>query len=345
MIKVSIVGATGYAGAELFSILNRHPHVTITHITSESHTGERISDLYPHLRNIFDLELESLKDIESIGADSDFIFIALPHGHAMDIGRKLEDFPTRLIDLGADYRFSDPNVYEQWYKVKHTHRNANRVYGLAELNREEIKSAKIIANAGCYTTASILALAPLAKHHLIETDSIVIDAKSGVSGAGRKPVQGNHFPELYDNFKAYGVATHRHTPEIEQALSELGGEETIINFTPHLVPMSRGIFSTCYARMKSEITAEMIDAAFQKMYGGEYFVRLLGRNAYPATKNVRGSNFCDLAWHVDPRTRRVIVLSVIDNLVKGAAGQAVQNMNIAAGFEEKTALDVVPMFP
>ena len=176
MIKVSIVGATGYAGAELFSILNRHPHIAITHITSESHTGEIISDLYPHLKNIYDRELESLNDIEAIAADSDFIFIALPHGHAKDIGRKLEDMPTRLIDLGADYRFSDPSVYEQWYKVKHTHRNAHRVYGLAELYREDIKSAKIIANAGCYTTASILALAPLAKHHLIDVNSLVIDA-------------------------------------------------------------------------------------------------------------------------------------------------------------------------
>ena len=345
MIKVSIVGATGYAGAELFSILNRHPHIAITHITSESHTGEIISDLYPHLKGIYDRELESLKDIESIATDSDFIFIALPHGHAMDIGRKLEDMPTRLIDLGADYRFGDPTVYEQWYKVKHTHRNAHRVYGLAELNREDIKSAKIIANAGCYTTASILALAPLTKHHLIDVNSIVIDAKSGVSGAGRKPNQANHFPELYDSIKAYGVATHRHTPEIEQALTELGGEKTIINFTPHLVPMSRGILSTCYATLREEITPEMIDAAFHKMYGGEFFIRLLGRGGYPATKNVRGSNFCDIGWHIDPRTRRVIVLSAIDNLVKGAAGQAVQNLNIAAGFEEKTALDVVPMYP
>ena len=344
-MKVSIIGATGYAGAELLSILYRHPEVEIIHITSESHTGQKISELYPHLKNIFEKELESLNEIEKIGAESDFIFIALPHGHAMDVGKKLENLPVKIIDLGADYRFRDTSIYEGWYKVPHTHKNAPRVYGLAEIYREEIKSAKIIGNAGCFTTASILALAPLAKHRLIELSSIIVDAKSGVSGAGRSPKLGNHFPELYDNFKAYNVAHHRHTPEIEQALKDLSGEEVIINFTPHLVPMSRGILSTCYANLKEDISAGTIDAAFQKMYGNEKFIRLLGRNAYPETKFVRGSNYCDIAWHVDERTKRVIVLSAIDNLVKRAAGQAVQNFNIANGFDESTALDVVPFYP
>ena len=345
MFKVSIVGATGYAGAELLSILYRHPEVEIVHITSESHTGKKISELYPHLLGILDMKLESLQDIERIGADSDFVFIALPHGHAMDVGKKLESLPVRIIDLGADYRFDDTAVYEEWYKVEHTHKNAPRVYGLAEIYREEIKVAKIIGNAGCFTTASILALAPLVKHHLVEIDSIIVDAKSGVSGAGRGLKLGNHFPELYDNFKAYNVAHHRHTPEIEQALTNLGGEEVIINFTPHLVPMSRGILATCYAKLKEEISAGTIEAAFQKMYGKEKFIRLLGRDAYPETKFVRGSNYCDIAWHIDERTHRVIVLSAIDNLIKGAAGQAVQNLNIAAGFEESTALDFVPIYP
>ncbi len=345
MLKVSIIGATGYAGAELLAILQRHPEVEIVHITSESSTGKKISELYPHLRGIFEMKLESLKDIEKIGEDSDFIFIALPHGHAMEVGKKLEDLPVRIIDLGADYRFSDTSIYEEWYKVEHTHKNAPRVYGLAELYREEIKSAKIIGNAGCFTTASILALAPLVKHHLVEVDSIIVDAKSGVSGAGRGLKLGNHFPELYDNFKAYNVAHHRHTPEIEQALTDLGGEEVVINFTPHLVPMSRGILATCYANLKEEVSAGTIEAAFQKIYGKEKFIRLLGRDAYPETKFVRGSNYCDIAWHIDERTNRVIVLSAIDNLVKGAAGQAVQNLNIAAGFEESTALDFVPIYP
>ena len=344
-MKVSVIGATGYAGAELLRILYQHPQAEVVHVTSESHTGERISALYPHLRGLYDLELESMKDISRIGEDSDFVFIGLPHGHAMEVGKALEKFPVRIIDLGADYRFSNTAVYEEWYHVPHTHPEAERVYGLAELYREEIRRAKIIGNAGCFTTASILALAPLAKHRLIEMNTIIVDAKSGVSGAGPSPKQGNHFPELYDSFKAYNVAHHRHTPEIEQALEELSGETVVLNFTPHLVPMSRGILATCYGTLKQEITAEMVDAAFQKMYGNEYFIRLLGRNGYPATKDVRGSNFCDIAWHIDERTRRVIVLSAIDNLVKGAAGQAVQNFNIACGFEEKMGLDVVPMYP
>lgn len=345
MIKVSVIGATGYAGAELLSILIRHPQAKLAHITSESHTGKKISELYPHLRGVCDMTLESLADIEAIGADSDFIFIALPHGHAMDVGLTLDALPVRIIDLGADYRFSDTDVYEAWYNVPHKHKDAKRVYGLAEIYRDDIRTAKIIGNAGCFTTASILALAPLVKHHLVDTNSIIVDAASGVSGAGRGLKLGNHFPELYDNFKAYNVAHHRHTPEIEQALEDLGGEKTIINFTPHLVPMSRGILSTCYATLNENVAPDMVDAVFLKMYGGEKFIRLLGRDAYPETKFVRGSNYCDIAWHIDERTRRVIILSAIDNLVKGAAGQAVQNLNIAAGFAEDVALDVVPMYP
>lgn len=345
-MKVSIIGATGYAGAELMRLLLNHPKVELVHITSESHTGKNIADVYPHMRGIYDKTLISMNNLDDIAADSQVIFIGLPHGHAMAVGKKLTDKNIKIIDLGADYRFTDTSVYEEWYKVEHTHKNAQgRVYGLAELYREQIRQAKIIGNAGCYTTASILALAPLAKLELIEMDSIVIDAKSGVSGAGRSAKLGNHFPEMYDNFKAYGVATHRHTPEIEQALGEFAGKNVIINFTPHLVPMSRGILSTCYANLKHGVTAEQVDEAFAEMYQSEFFIRLLGRNAYPATKEVRGSNFCDLGWHVDQRTGRVIVLSAIDNLVKGAAGQAVQNFNIACGFDEKMGLLQVPVYP
>ena len=344
-MRVSIIGATGYAGAELLRLLYEHPQADVVHITSESHTEEKISSIYPHLRGIYDEELESMKDIVRIGQDSDFVFIGLPHGHAMAVGRALAAEKTRIIDLGADYRFRDTSVYEAWYNVPHTHKEAPRVYGLAELNREAIRTAKIIGNAGCYTTASILALAPLAKKHLVDMASIVVDAKSGVSGAGRSAKQANLLPELYDSFKAYGVATHRHTPEIEQAMADLSGEACILSFTPHLVPMSRGILATCYARLKEGVESNLVDAAYETMYGEEYFVRLLGRGGYPATKAVRGSNFCDIGWHIDERTHRVVVLSAIDNLVKGAAGQAVQNFNIACGFDEKLGLDHIAVYP
>lgn len=344
-MKVSVIGATGYAGAELLAILYRHKEVEVAHITSESHTGEKISTLYPHFHGIYDVTLESMADIGKIGKDSVAVFIALPHGHAMEVGKKLESTDTRIIDLGADYRFNDTSVYEKWYKVEHTHKDAKRVYGLAELYRDKIKDAKIIGNAGCFTTASILAMAPLVKNHLVDISTIIIDAKSGVSGAGRSAKQANLLPELYDSFKAYNVAHHRHTPEIEQALSEISGENITLNFTPHLVPMSRGILATCYANLKNNISAQDVDNAFNSLYDNEYFIRLLGRGAYPAAKDVRGSNYCDIAWHIDERTNRVIVLSAIDNLVKGAAGQAVQNFNIAFGLDEKEGLDVCPMYP
>lgn len=345
MTKVSILGATGYAGAELVKLLLQHPNVTLTHITSESHTGQALADVYPHLRSITGLTLESMENLEAIATDSDFIFIALPHGHAMSVGKALALTAVRIIDLGADYRFNDPKVYEAWYHVPHTHPDAHSVYGLAELNREAIKSAKIIGNAGCYTTASILALAPLVKNHLIKTDSIIIDAKSGTSGAGRSAKLDTHYPEFYDAFKAYGVATHRHTPEIEAALTKLNGSTVMLNFTPHLVPMSRGILATAYANLNEGITPALVSEAFENAYNAEPFVRLLGQNAYPNTKYVRGSNFIDIAWHIDERTQRVIVLSTIDNLVKGAAGQTVQNFNIACGYEETTELNLTPMYP
>ena len=344
-MKVSVIGATGYAGAELLRLLNNHPEADVVYMTSESHAGKPVAEVYPHLRGLYKQTLVSLEQIDEIAAASDVIFIGLPHGHAMAVGKKLAGKAVKIIDLGADYRFADTDIYEQWYQVKHVHKDAKRVYGLAELNRAAIKQAGIIGNAGCYTTASILALAPLAKNKLIDPSSIVIDAKSGVSGAGRSAKLGNHFPEMYDNFKAYNVGGHRHTPEIEQALSHLAGEPVVLSFTPHLVPMSRGILSTCYAKLKEGVTAEMVDAAYQKMYENEFFVRLLGRGAYPATKEVRGSNFCDLGWHIDARVGRVIVLSAIDNLVKGAAGQAIQNFNIVCGFDEKMGLLNVPVYP
>lgn len=344
-MKASIIGASGYAGEELIRLLHGHPNVEIAHLTSERHTGERISTLYSHLLNIYNKELESMEDVRRIAEGSDVLFIALPHGHAMKIAKSVSDLPLRIIDLGADYRFADTSVYEAWYHVDHIDPDADRAYGLAELYRDQVRSAHIIGNAGCYTTASILALAPLVKARLVQMDSILVDAVSGVSGAGRTPKESTHFPEFYDSFTAYGAVSHRHTPEIEQALSNVGGAAVTINFTPHLAPISRGILATCYAKMNEGVTPEQIDAAFAEMYADEFFIRLLGRGAYPATKYVRGTNFCDIAWHIDPRTQRVIVFSAIDNLVKGAAGQAIQNMNIAFGLDERAGLDLVPLYP
>ena len=344
-MKASIIGASGYAGEELIRLLHGHPQVEITYMTSERHTGKSISSLYPHLMNIYENELESIERVREIAADSDVLFIALPHGHAMKLGKAVAHLPVRIIDLGADYRFDDPAVYTQWYGQPHEHGDAARAYGLAEWQREAIRNARIIGNAGCYPTAAILALAPLVQAGLVRTGSIIIDAASGVSGAGRAATAANHFPEIYDSFKAYGVAGHRHTPEIEQALSELAGEAVTLNFTPHLAPMVRGILATAYAALHEEVTEAAVDEALFKLYGEEFFVRLPGRGAYPETKFVRGSNFCDLGWHIDERTRRVIVLSALDNLGKGAAGQAVQNFNIACGFDEKLGLDHIAVYP
>lgn len=344
-MKVSIIGATGYTGEELLRLLSRHPAVEITHITSESHTGTPISDIYPHLTRFQGKKLESLQQLDSIAVDSDAVFIGLPHGHAMAVGKQLAGTGVKIIDLGADYRFRDPAVYEQWYKVPHTHPEAQAVYGLTELYREQIKRAAIVGNPGCFTTASILALAPLVKNGLIALNSIIVDAKSGVSGAGRGLSLNNHFTEAFENVKAYNIGGHRHTPEIEQALAELSGSEVVISFTPHLIPMARGILSTCYGTLKPGVAPETVDEAYTAFYEDEFFIRLLGRGGYPSTKFTRGSNFCDIGWHIDSRTNRVIALSAIDNLVKGAAGQAVQNFNVLFGLDEKSGLEQAPLYP
>ncbi|MCX7779950.1 MAG: N-acetyl-gamma-glutamyl-phosphate reductase [Negativicutes bacterium] len=344
-MKVSILGATGYTGAELLRLLAGHPQAEVMHITSESQTGVPIAKVYPHLGGYYTQTLGSMQDLPAIAADSDVIFIGLPHGHAMAAGQTILNHGAKIIDLGADYRFKNTAVYEKWYKLEHVHKDAAAVYGLTELYREQIKGATIVANPGCYTTASILALTPLVKNELIDNSTIIVDAKSGVSGAGRGLSLTSHFSETTENFQAYGVAGHRHTPEIEQALSEAASSEVMINFTPHLVPMGRGILATCYARLKPGVSPEQVDAAFYSMYAQEYFIRLAGRGGYPATKNTRGSNFCDIGWHIDVRTGRVIVLSAIDNLVKGAAGQAVQNLNVMFGLDEKTGLTQAPLYP
>lgn len=345
MLKTSIIGATGYTGAELLRLLSVHQEAEIVALTSESQTGAVISDIYPHLTNHYANKLVSMAAIKDIASQSDVVFIALPHGHAMEIGKTIAAQGAKVIDLGADYRFRDSAIYEKWYKLPHIHKEADAVYGLTELYRDQVRSATIVGNPGCYTTATILALAPLVKFGLIALDSLIVDAKSGVSGSGRSLSLGSHFTEAFESVKAYNIAGHRHTPEIEQTLSELAGSDILLTFTPHLIPMSRGILSTCYATLKPGVTADSIDEAFAVMYGQEYFVRLLGQGGYPATKNTRGSNYCDLGWHIDKRTNRVVIVAAIDNLVKGAAGQAVQNMNVMFGLDERQGLTQPPIYP
>lgn len=344
-MKASVIGATGYAGVELLRLLEGHPEVEIAAITSESSTGEAIANMYPHLAGRIEKNLTSMKDIEAIAEASDVIFIALPHGHAMKIGKQLRGSKTKIIDLGGDYRFKDYRVFEQWYKVKHEDPEVQAVYGLVELYRKQVKGAQLVANPGCYTTCSILAMVPLLKAGLIETKGIVIDAKSGTSGAGRSLKVGSLYCSVNESFKAYGVASHRHTPEIEQIYSEFAGEDVVIQFTPHLLPIDRGILATCYAQLKEGVTDKMIDEAYKAMYANEFFIRYRGQGVCPELKNVRASNYVDLGWQTDKRTGRIIVMNCIDNLVKGAAGQAVQNMNVMFGLDETTGLRALPIVP
>lgn len=343
-MEISIIGATGYVGQELMSILSRHRDVSVKYITSETQAGNSIDTVYPHLTKFYSYKLVDLAELPRISRESDIVFICLPHGHAIEAARTIVENGARVIDLGADYRFRDSAVYEQWYKVKHTNK-AEAVYGLTELYRDQIRTARIVGNPGCFTTASILALAPLVKNGLIRTESIIVDAKSGVSGSGRGPTLNTHFSEGFENVKAYNVASHRHTPEIEQALTEFAGRQVMVSFTPHIIPMTRGILSTCYANLKAGTTKQVVDQAFYNIYESEYFIRLFVAGGYPATKYTRGSNFCDIGWHIDERTGRVVVIAAIDNLVKGAAGQAIQNMNVMLGLEETTGLQQVPLYP
>jgi len=343
-MKISIIGASGYTGAELLRILHRHKQAEVKYLTSETNAGASVSSIYPHLAEIYKQNFVDMQTVKNDADSSDVIFVALPHGHAMALGKELAKSKARIIDLGADYRFADPAVYEAWYKLPHVHKDARAVYGLSELYADKIKKAKILANPGCYTTASILALTPLLKAGLVETENIIVDAASGVSGAGRALKLSSHFSEVYENFSAYGVTNHRHTPEIEEHLSAAAGKEIKISFTPHLAPIVRGILATCYANLKLGVKAEDVAAAYN-IYKGKYFIRVLGPGGMPATKNVRGSNFIDIGWHIDKRLNRVVVLSAIDNLVKGASGQAVQNMNLMFGLDEKTGLDDVPLYP
>lgn len=344
-MKASVIGATGYAGVELLRLLDGHAEAELVYITSESNTGDNIAAMYPHLRKRITGNLSTMKDLSRIAESSDVLFIALPHGHAMKISSVLKNTGVKIIDLGGDYRFRDYKVFEKWYKVAHEDPDEQAIYGLTELYRKEVAGASLVANPGCYTTCSILALAPLFKNKLIETTGVIIDAKSGTTGAGRSLNQGSLYCAVNESFKAYGVATHRHTPEIEQEYSLLAGEPVIVQFTPHLLPVDRGIFATSYAALKNGVTETQIEQAYVEMFGEDYFIRLLGKGNYPELKNVRASNYVDIGWEIDARTGRIIVMSVLDNLVKGAAGQAVQNMNVMFGIDETMGLRQLPIYP
>jgi N-acetyl-gamma-glutamyl-phosphate reductase len=345
MLKVAIAGASGYTGLELLRILCVHPSVKVCLITSRQQKGERIDDFYPAFRRRCDLVFEDT-DPEMLADSADFVFTALPHQASMDIIADLLQRGIRVVDLSADYRLKDPEVFRQWYSPHKTPELLKEaVYGLPELYREKIRSARLVANPGCYPTSIILAMAPVLARALVDPDSIIADSKSGVSGAGRGMELALHFCEVNENFKAYKVAEHRHTPEIEQELSVLAARTVRINFTPHLVPMSRGILSTVYCNLKPGIGVREVDDAFQSFYGNEAFVRLGERGSLPTTLQVRGSNFCDLGWRIDERTGRLIVISVIDNLTRGASGQAVCNMNIMNGLPENAGLESAPWQP
>jgi N-acetyl-gamma-glutamyl-phosphate reductase len=346
MLKVAIVGASGYTGVELIRILHTHPEAAVTCVTSEQSAGKRVSEVFPSLRGRCDLVLENLEPVR-IAEKADFIFTALPHKAAMEVVPTFLRLSRRVVDLSADYRLHDAGEYARWYEP---HLNPEllkkSVYGLPELSRARIASSDLVANPGCYPTSVILGLAPLVKKKLIDPATIIADCKSGVSGAGRSAKVDNLYCEVNDGFKAYGVGgVHRHIPEIDQELTRLAREHVAITFTPHLVPMDRGILSTIYAMPLRGITTTELLKVYIDYYKGEPFVRVLPEGCFPSTSHVRGSNFCDIGLTVDERTGRVIVVSAIDNLVKGASGQAVQNMNIMNGFPETMGLEGLALFP
>lgn len=346
MIKVGIIGATGYAGSEMVRILLGHKDVEIKWYGSRSYIDKKYASIY---QNFFQLvDANCMDDNMEVLADQvDVIFTATPQGLCASLVNEEILSKVKIIDLSADFRIKDVKVYEEWYKLEHKSPQfiEEAVYGLCEINREDVKKARLVANPGCYTTCSILTCYPLVKEGIIDPNTIIVDAKSGTSGAGRGAKVDNLFCEVNENMKAYGVATHRHTPEIEEQLGYACGEKITINFTPHLVPMNRGILATAYASLKKDVTYEEVKAIYDKYYADEKFVRVLEKDVCPQTKWVEGSNYVDVNFKIDPRTNRIIMMGAIDNLVKGAAGQAVQNMNLMFGLKESEGLELVPMFP
>lgn len=345
-VKVAVAGASGYTGIELLRLLLNHPEVEISALTAEAHAGRPIDEIFPGLFGLLDLPCRKL-DPEELAEVADVIFLALPHQTSMAAALKLYPLGCRIIDLSADFRLKDATLYERWYGASHVAPQLLKeaAYGLPELNREAILRSRLVAVPGCYPTGALLGLAPLVTERLIDLDSIIVDAISGASGAGRKTELYLHFSELNENLKAYGVASHRHTPEMEQELSRLAGEEVQVTFTPHLAPMTRGILSTIYCRILRSTDSGQLVELFQAFYRDHPFVRVLPKGRLPETKAVLGSNFCDIGLAVDERTGWVIVITAIDNLVKGASGQAVQVMNLMGGFDERLGLLAPGLFP
>ncbi|HIS81396.1 MAG TPA: N-acetyl-gamma-glutamyl-phosphate reductase [Candidatus Scatomonas merdavium] len=346
MIKAGIIGSTGYAGAELVRLLLGHKDVEIVWYGSRSYIDQKYASVY---QNMFRLAEDVCRDdnMKELAKEADVIFTATPQGLCASLVDDDILAETKIVDLSADFRLKDVKVYEQWYKITHASPQylPEAVYGLCEINREDVKKARLVANPGCYTTCSILTAWPLVKEGLIDANTLIVDAKSGTSGAGRGAKTDNLFCEVNESIKAYGVATHRHTPEIEEQLSYAAGYPVTVSFTPHLVPMNRGILVTAYASLTRDVTWEEVRAAYEKYYGKEYFIRLLDKGVCPQTRWVEGSNFVDIGFQLDPRTKRVVMMGALDNLVKGAAGQAVQNMNLMFGLDETEGLRLVPVFP
>lgn len=345
MVKIGIAGASGYTGLELIRLLAGHPDVELAALTSETFQGQSIAEVFPSLNGVVDLTLRPLDN--NIAKDCEVLFLALPHMTAMDKLPLFLQSDCKIIDLSADYRLKDPQAYTDWYSVPHTQPELleQAVYGLPELHRQAIKTARFIANPGCYPTSVILALAPLINTGWGDLGSIISDSKSGVSGAGRKPALTTHYTEVNEGISPYGLAGHRHTPEMEQELSALADEPVRVTFSPHLVPMTRGMLSTVYINLNQAITDEKLVEHYRNFYKDEYFVRVLNPGKFASSHHVLSSNFCDIGLKVDTRNQRLIITSALDNLIKGASGQAIQNMNIVLGLDEETGLRTPATFP
>ena len=346
MIKAGIIGSTGYAGAEIVRLLLQHKDVEIAWYGSRSYIDKKYYEVFQNMFQLVDAKCMD-DNMEELANSVDVIFTATPQGLCASLVNEDILNKVKIIDLSADFRIKDVKTYEEWYGIEHKSPQFidEAVYGLCEINRDKVKGARLIANPGCYPTCTTLSIYPLLKEGLIEPSSIIVDAKSGTSGAGRGAKVNNLFCEVNENIKAYGVATHRHTPEIEEQLGYAAGEKVLINFTPHLVPMNRGILVTAYATLKKDVSYEEVKAVYDKYYDKEQFVRVLDKDVPPETRWVEGSNYVDVNFKIDKRTNRIIMMGAMDNLIKGAAGQAVQNMNIMFGFPENEGLVQVPMFP